>query len=130
MHFYLSLYKNFKKKKLKKFFMNSIIVVTTPSIPGYKIVKILGIVSGLTARTRGVGGKFVASFQALAGGEVSAFTEEMVKARNEALKRAIEQAKMLGANAIVGLDFETTEVFESTVLISATGTAVIVEPEK
>jgi uncharacterized protein YbjQ (UPF0145 family) len=109
--------------------MNNIIVVTTPSILGYKIVKILGIVSGLTARTRGVGGKFIASLQALAGGGVSAFTEEMVKARNEALKRAIEQAKMLGANAIIGLDFETTEVFELTVLISATGTAVIIEPE-
>jgi uncharacterized protein YbjQ (UPF0145 family) len=65
----------------------------------------------------------------LAGGEVSAFTEEMIKARNEALKRAIEQAKMLGANAIIGLDFETTEIFESTVLISAIGTAVIIEPE-
>lgn len=65
----------------------------------------------------------------MAGGEVSAFTEEMIKARNEALKRAIEQAKMLGANAIIGLDFETTEIFESTVLISAIGTAVIIEPE-
>ena len=65
----------------------------------------------------------------MAGGEVSAFTEEMIKARNEALKRAIEQAKMLGANAIIGLDFETTEIFESTVLISATGTEVIIEPE-
>lgn len=114
----------------KYFFMNNFIVVTTQIIPGYKIVKILGIVSGLTARTRGIGGKFIAAFQALAGGEVSVFTEEMVKARNEALKRAIEQAKKLGANAIIGLDFETTEVFESTVLISATGTAVIIEPEK
>lgn len=66
----------------------------------------------------------------MAGGEVSAFTEEMIKARNEALKRAIEQAKMLGANAIIGLDFETTEIFESTVLISAIGTEVIIEPEK
>jgi uncharacterized protein YbjQ (UPF0145 family) len=53
----------------------------------------------------------------LAGGEVSAFTEEMIKARNEALKRAIEQPKLLLAKALTALDIETTEIFESTVFL-------------
>lgn len=109
--------------------MERFMITTTPNIPGYKVVKVLGIVSGITARTRGLGGKFLASLQSITGGEVSAFTEEMLKARDEALKRAIEQAKSLGANAIIGLDFETTEIFQSVVMISATGTAVIITPE-
>ena len=71
------------------------------------------------------------AIQALIGGEVSAFTSEIEKARLEAIQRAIEQAERLGANAIVGLDLETSDMggeFYIT-LISATGTAVVVEPE-
>jgi uncharacterized protein YbjQ (UPF0145 family) len=109
--------------------MDQFIVTTTPNVPGYKIAKVLGIVSGITVRTRGFGGKFIAGLQALFGGEVSAFTEEMLKARDEAIKRAIDQAKTLGANAIIGLDFETSEIFESVVMVSATGTAVVIVPE-
>lgn len=109
--------------------MDQFIVTTTPTVPGYRIVRVLGIVSGITARTRGVGGKIISGIQSMLGGEVSAFTEEMVKARDEALRRAVDQAKSLGANAIIGLDFETTEVFQSVVMVSATGTAVVITPE-
>ena len=105
------------------------IIVTTPSVPGYRIKKVLGVVTGLTPRTRGVGGKFVAGIQSILGGEVSAFTSELEKARIEAMERAIENARRIGANAIVGLDIETSEVFEGVVVISVTGTAVIIEPE-
>ncbi|MGQ9513705.1 MAG: YbjQ family protein [Thermoproteota archaeon] len=110
--------------------MDQMILSTTHIIPGYKVVKILGIVSGMTARTRGIGGKFIAGIQSMVGGEVSAFTEEIVKARDESLRRIVEQAKGLGTNAIIGVDFETSEVFETVVLISATGTAILVEPEQ
>ncbi len=65
----------------------------------------------------------------MAGGEVTAFTVEMEKARVEALQRLKENAARLGANAVVGVDVETTEVFQGTVLVSATGTAVILELE-
>jgi len=58
-----------------------IIVVTTPTVPGYEIVKVLGAVSGLTVRTRGVGGKFVAAVEGVFGGEVTAYTSECEKAR-------------------------------------------------
>ena len=110
--------------------MEDIILTTTPSIPGHRIKKVLGIVHGMTARTRGVGGKFLASIQSAFGGEVSTFTRELEKAKQEALERMIEEARRLGANAVIGIDFETTEVFESVVLVSAHGTAVEVEPEK
>jgi len=106
------------------------IIVTTPTVPGYRIKKVLGVVTGLTPRTRGVGGKIVAGIQSMLGGEVTAFTYEIEKARTEAMNRAIEKARDMGANAIVGLDVETSDVLQSLVLISATGTAVIVEPEK
>jgi uncharacterized protein YbjQ (UPF0145 family) len=109
--------------------MSEIILVTTPSIPGYRIQRVLGVVHGMTTRTRGVGGKFIASIQAAFGGEVSAFTKEMQKAGEEALRRLVEEARKLGANAVVGIDFETTEVFESVILVSAHGTAVEVERE-
>jgi len=89
----------------------------------------LGIVSGMSVRTRGLGGKIVAGFQSMVGGEVTAFMEEIIKARNEAMSRTLEQARGLGANAVIGLDFETSEVYQTVVLISATGTAVIAEPE-
>lgn len=109
--------------------ISDFMMVTTPYLPGYKVKKVLGVASGLTARTRGFGGKFVAGFQSLAGGEVTAFTVEMEKARIEALQRLKENTARLGANAVVGVDVETTEIFQGTVLVSATGTAVILEPE-
>ena len=106
-------------------------IVTTPQIQGYKITKVVGMVTGLSPRTRGVGGVIFGAIQALLGGEVTAFTTEIEKARLEAVERAMEKAERLGANAIVGLDLETSDMggeFYIT-LISATGTAVVVEPE-
>ncbi|RLI11259.1 YbjQ family protein [Candidatus Bathyarchaeota archaeon] len=105
------------------------IVVTTPSLPGYEIVKILGPVHGLTVRTRGVGGKFVASIEGVFGGEVTSYTSECEKARKESLDRLVKKAKRMGANAIIGVDFETSDILQGTAtLFSAYGTAVIVKP--
>ncbi|PUA31506.1 MAG: hypothetical protein B9J98_06045 [Candidatus Terraquivivens tikiterensis] len=108
---------------------SDVIAVTTQTVPGYRIVKVHGIVHGLTARTRGLGGKIVGGLQSIVGGEVSAFTKEIDKAKDEALKRLMEQAREIGASAVVGVDFETTEVFESVVLVAVYGTAVTIEPE-
>ncbi len=104
-------------------------ILTTPTVPGFKVKKILGVVTGLTARTRGVGGKFVAGIQSMFGGEVSAFTTEIEKARIEAMDRMKSQAVAKGANAVIGLDIETSELLTTAILISATGTAVVIEPE-
>ena len=107
-------------------------VVTTPTIPGYKITKVIGLVTGLSPRTRGVGGQIWGGVQALLGGEVTAFTLEIEKAREEAIQRAIELAEKLGANAIVGVDLETSEMGSAQMnimVITVTGTAVVVEKE-
>ena len=106
------------------------VITTTPSVPGYKVTKILGIVTGVTARTRGVGGRIIAGVQRMVGGEVSAFTYEMEKARREAVERAVEKAVKLGANALISIDFETSNLFQGVIMISATGTAVVIEPSK
>ena len=110
--------------------VSDIVLATTPMVPGYRVKKILGIVHGMTARTRGMGGKLIASIQSAFGGEITAFTKELEKAKREALDRMTEEARELGANAVIGIDFETTEVFESVVLVSVHGTAVQIEPEK
>jgi uncharacterized protein YbjQ (UPF0145 family) len=111
--------------------MSDFLIVTIPMVPGYKIKNVLGVVSALTPRTRGVGGKIIASFQSAFGGEVTAFTSELEKARFETLNRLQERAEKMGANAIVGLDVETSDLGlqMGVVMISATGTAVIIEPE-
>lgn len=106
--------------------------VTIPSIPGYKITKVIGLVNGLSPRTRGLGGVLRGALQSIGGGEITAFTSEIEKARVDAISRAIKQARKRGANAIVGLDMETSDMGGEAsyiTLISATGTAVIIEPE-
>jgi len=106
-----------------------IIVVTTPQLPGYELVKVLGAVHGLTVRTRGVGGKIFAGIEGVFGGEVTAYTSECEKARRESLNRLIENAKRMGANAVVGADFETADILQGTATVfSVYGTAVIAKP--
>jgi uncharacterized protein YbjQ (UPF0145 family) len=109
---------------------NEFKVSTTPTIPGYKITKHHGIVSGLSPRTRGVGGVLKGALQTLGGGEITAFTSEIEKARSDAVARAIQKARSLGANALIGLDIETSDMGESYItLVSATGTAVTITKE-
>jgi uncharacterized protein YbjQ (UPF0145 family) len=111
--------------------MSEVIVVTTPNLPGYDIVKVLGTVHGLTVRTRGVGGKIFAGIEGIFGGEVTAYTSECEKARRESLNRLIENAKRIGANAVLSVDFETADILQGTATVfSAYGTAVIAEPKK
>ncbi len=107
------------------------IISTTPSLPGYKIKKVLGVVTGVSPRTRGVLGRFIAGIETVFGGEISAFTKEIEKARVEAIERMKTKAIKLGANAVVGVDLETSDLGlgSGIILISATGTAVVVEPE-
>jgi uncharacterized protein YbjQ (UPF0145 family) len=107
------------------------LVVTTPTLPGYRIVKVLGAAYGLTVRTRGVGGKFIAGIEGMFGGEVTSYSSEAEKARRESLQRLIDNAVAMGANAVIGADFETSDILQGTAtLFSAYGTAVIVEPTK
>lgn len=106
-----------------------ILVSTTHEIAGYKIVQYLGLAFGATVRSRGMGGDCMAGCQSSCGGEVTAFTEMAIEARNQAMHRMLEDAKRNGANAVVGLKFDSDQIGQggnnSTV---AYGTAVVVEP--
>ncbi|HDM26781.1 MAG TPA: YbjQ family protein [Candidatus Bathyarchaeota archaeon] len=109
--------------------LRDVIVVTTPYVPGYEVVRVLGLVYGLTVRARGFGGKLIAAVEGVFGGEITAYTEECIKAREEALNRMKENARRLGANAVISADFETSDIIGGTAtLFSVYGTAVIVRP--
>jgi uncharacterized protein YbjQ (UPF0145 family) len=107
------------------------IVSTMPTIPGYRVKRVIGIVSGITPRTRGILGKFIAGIESMIGGEVTAFSYEIEKARAEAIDRVRAKAAALGANAVLSVDIETSDMgYQMGILVfSATGTAVVVEPE-
>ena len=104
------------------------LVTTSPQIPGLRIKRVLGLVYGLTVRSRGFGGQIVASVETLVGGEITVYTKEAKKARLECIKRMVEMAKQMGANAVVGVDFETSDILNGiATLFASYGTAVIVE---
>jgi uncharacterized protein YbjQ (UPF0145 family) len=100
---------------------------TTYSIHGKKIVKHLGLVRGNTIRARHLGRDIVAILRNVVGGEISDYTKMIAESREQAIDRMIEEAQKLGANAIIGLRFSTTEVMQGAAEIMVFGTAVVVE---
>ena len=105
------------------------LVVTTETIAGKRIVKSLGLVRGNTVRARNVGKDITAGLRALVGGEISEYVKLMAEAREQSVDRMIEAAEQLGANAIVATRFTTSMVMSGAAELLATGTAVIVEDE-
>ena len=103
---------------------SDLILATMPTIPNYEIEEVLGIVYGSSTRTRGVGGRLVSGFQAITGGKGTAYAEEVEKARTEALEDLKSEAKKLDANGVLSIDFETSEILEGFILVTAYGTAV------
>ena len=104
------------------------IVVNTESLPGYRIVKTLGIVQGNTVRAKHIGRDIAAGFKNIVGGELKGYTELLTESRREALERMLAQAKELGANAVVNVRFTTSSVTQGAAELYAYGTAVVVEP--
>ena len=104
-----------------------IIVVTTPEIPGKNIVRTLGLVRGNTIRARHVGKDIMAALRNLVGGEVTEYAKLLAESREHALDRMVEQAEELGANAVIGLQFQTSVVMGGAAEMMAYGTAVVVE---
>ena len=100
---------------------------TTETIEGMKIVRQLGLVKGNTIRARHVGRDIMAGLRNIVGGEITDYTKMMAESREQALDRMIEDAQNLGANAIVGVKFATSMVMQSASEILAYGTAVVVE---
>jgi len=104
-----------------------IIVVTTPEIPGKNIVRTLGLVRGNTIRARHVGRDIMAGLRNLVGGEVTEYAKLLAESREQALDRMVEQAEELGANAVIGLQFQTSVIMGGAAEMMAYGTAVVVE---
>jgi len=102
----------------------NMLITTTETIPGKSISKILDVVKGNAIRSRGVGGHIVASVQGVFGGEITAYQKTLNEARDEALKRMIEEAKKLKADAVVNIRFTTSDVMQIAAEVLAYGTAV------
>ena len=103
-------------------------IVTTNDLPGYRVVKVIGEVSGLTVRTRHVGAQIGAAFKALGGGELKGLTKQLAETRAEAIERLTESASEVGANAVLAMRFDSNELQGMYQEILAYGTAVVVEP--
>lgn len=101
---------------------------TTNTIYGRKITRQLGLVRGNTIRARHIGRDIIATIRNIVGGEVTEYTKLMAESREQALDRMIEEARNLGANAIVGIKFSTAEVMTRAAEILVYGTAVVIEP--
>jgi uncharacterized protein YbjQ (UPF0145 family) len=100
---------------------------TTDTIPGKTISKHLGLVRGNTIRARHVGRDLLAHLRNLVGGEIVEYTKLLAESREQAVDRMMEEARKLGANAVVGLRFSTAEIESHAAEILAYGTAVVVE---
>jgi len=103
------------------------ILVTTFEIPGKRVVRVLGLVRGNSVRARHVGKDILAGLRNVVGGEVHEYTKLMAESREQALDRMLEEARSLGANAIVGVRFMTSDVGHGMAEMLAYGTAVVVE---
>jgi uncharacterized protein YbjQ (UPF0145 family) len=103
-------------------------VTTAFELPGYRVVRNLGVVRGITVRSRSVFGTIGGSLQTLVGGNITLFTQLCEKARGEAFEIMIQHASEIGANAIIGARYDANEVMSGVTEVLAYGTAVIVEP--
>ena len=99
------------------------IVTTMNDIPGYEVDEVFGEVMGLTVRSRNVGSQIGAAFKSLAGGELKGMTKNLESSRQEAIDRLIAAATAHGANAIVAMRFDTTEMGDTWTEVCAYGTA-------
>lgn len=103
------------------------ITTTAEQIAGKTVVKTLGLVRGNTVRARHIGRDITAVFRNMVGGEVAEYTKLLAESREQSLDRMIAEAEALGANAVIGLRFATSEIMGGAAEILAYGTAVVIE---
>jgi uncharacterized protein YbjQ (UPF0145 family) len=104
------------------------IVVTTEEITGQRIVEMKGQVFGVVVRSRGLGGNIMAGLRSLGGGEITEYTQLLEEARRHATDRMIQNATAMGANAVLRMQFDSSEIGQTMSEIVAYGTAAVVEP--
>src|SRR5947209_6290895 len=100
------------------------IVTTMNDIPGYEVTDVFGEVMGLTVRSRNIGSQIGAGLKSILGGELKGMTKALVDSRNQVRERMVEEAEKLGANAIIAMRFDTSEMGSNWTEICAYGTAV------
>jgi uncharacterized protein YbjQ (UPF0145 family) len=105
-----------------------IVLLTSNYAPGYKVDKLLGLVYGITVRSRGLGGNIIAGLRTIGGGEIHEYTEMAHQARQQALDRMSDLARSMGGNAVLSVMFDSTEIGNTMDEIIAFGTAVILSP--
>jgi uncharacterized protein YbjQ (UPF0145 family) len=108
--------------------MTSAMTTTAFTLDGYRVVKNFGVVRGIIVRSRSIFGTIGAGLQTLVGGNISIFTDLCEQTRQDALERMLEHAGTLGANAVIGLRYDATEVMQGVTEVLCYGTAVLVEP--
>jgi uncharacterized protein YbjQ (UPF0145 family) len=105
------------------------LVATTEKVAGYRTKQTLGQTFGVVVRSRGIGGNIVASLRSIVGGEIHEYTQLLEETRKQAIDRLVRNATSMGANAVVMMRFDSSEIGQAMSEIVAYGTAVIVEPE-
>ena len=103
------------------------IVATTNDLPGYRVVRVVGLVRGITVRSRSIVGNLGGALQSLVGGNLSIFTNLAEQARQEALDLMIEHAEQQGANAVIAMRYDSNDITDGITEMLAYGTAVVVE---
>ena len=103
------------------------LIVTTENIPGSRVVEVKGQVFGLVVRSRGLAGNILAGLRSIVGGEITEYTQLLEEARRHAVDRMVKNAQMMGANAIVMMRFDSSEMGQTMSEIVAYGTAVVIE---
>lgn len=106
---------------------NSILITTSTNLEGYKVVRQLGLVRGITVRSRSILGNIAGGFMTIFGGKSTIYTELCENAREEALQLMIQHGKELGCNAIINMRYDANDVMNGLTEVLAYGTAVVVE---
>ena len=106
-----------------------LLIVTTPTVAGYRITGVYGEVFGVVVRSRGLAGNLMAGLRSIGGGEIHEYTQLLEQTRNDALARMAERALQRGANAVVSMRFDSSAIGDVMSEIVAYGTAVAVVPE-
>ncbi|MFO1157827.1 MAG: YbjQ family protein [Reyranellaceae bacterium] len=104
------------------------IIATTENIAGHRVVETLGQAFGVVVRSRGIGGNFMAGLRSIVGGEIHEYTQMLEEARRHAIDRMVQNATTMGANAIIVMRFDSSEIGETMSEIVAYGTAVVIQP--
>jgi uncharacterized protein YbjQ (UPF0145 family) len=107
--------------------MNHALTTTAFSLEGHKLIKTLGVVRGITVRSRSIFGNIGAGFQTLFGGNISLYTNLCERTRSDAFELMLRHGQQLGANAVIGIRYDATEVMAGVTEVLCYGTAVVVE---